>query len=462
MDFKKILILLVAFIALQPIIDVLTAASIFIVETSLTAGVLLRAAYMLAIIALLLWTAVRSKMSRIFVAYLAGLALLLVVNVAVSLQFKEPYYLFQELKFFNKVIYFHIVLLGLLIAYRGLKVRGVDIASITTKYFRWSGLIIGIVFVVAIITGTSLTNYSYRKIGFTGWFYAGNEIGAIMAVVLPILALYAIRHTDSWKKPWAWAPFVLLAFGMLLLGTKVGYGGVLIVLLSVLIGSLIMRYLMRQHTDEVRANLKISAVLTALLLVVTPVTPVFSNVFVHINSLGIDFGGDEQTEGEEEPQEGEEGFEEEPEITGEQVQNLVFSSREKYEAVMREDFLSSPLPQQLFGLGFAGNYEEPEPGKELSMIEMDFHDWFYSFGWIGFIYLILPLVWYAGKYVVHFVKNIRTKFTYFYILYGVAFLLGIGISYTAGHVLTAPAVSIYLAAVLAMLTVHEGLLEGSE
>src|SRR5690606_33968178 len=130
-----------------------------------------------------------------------------------------------------------------------------------------------------------------------------------------------------------------------------------------------------------------------------------------------------------------------------------FSSREVYAQEMKKDFYDSPLTQQLFGIGFAGNYPEPLPGKTPKMSEMDFHDWFYSFGWLGFLYLMAPLLWFAGKYLIHFIRNIKTHFTYFYVLYGVAFLLAIGIAYTAGHVLTAPAVSIYLAAILAMLVV---------
>ncbi|WP_256204110.1 hypothetical protein [Planococcus faecalis] len=38
MDSKKILLFFIAFIAVQPIIDILTTASIFMVDTSLTVG----------------------------------------------------------------------------------------------------------------------------------------------------------------------------------------------------------------------------------------------------------------------------------------------------------------------------------------------------------------------------------------------------------------------------------------
>lgn len=461
MESKKILILFIAFIAIQPLIDVLTTASIFMVDTSLTVGVLLRTAYMALALVFLLWMAKFSKNSRIFTIYLIGLALLIGINIISNLQIKDPYYLFQELKFFNKAIYFHIVLFGFLVVYRQLKDKNYDIASQTTKYLWISGMFIGVIFIIAQVTGTSLSNYSHTKVGFTGWFYAGNEVGAIMAIVLPIMALYAIEKTDSWKKSWSWIPFVLLSIGMLALGTKVGYGGIIIVLLSVLVGSLIMLLFMRKRNTTIKINLLIATFLTVVLIAITPLTPVYGNMFAHINSLGINFGDAVERPGDEVLVEGDEGFEPEEEtgITNEQVQNLVFSSRETYAKFVNDDFHSSPMMQQLFGLGFAGNYEIPEPGKSPTMIEMDFHDWFYSFGWITFFYMMVPLVWFVGKFLIHFVLNFKTHFTYFYILYGVAFLLGIGIAYTAGHVLTAPAVSIYLAAILAMLMVNENLLQ---
>src|SRR5690606_2498449 len=201
----------------------------------------------------------------------------------------------------------------------------------------------------------------------------------------------AVDKTNSWKKPWAWLRFLLLSVGMLALGTNVGFGGILIVLFSVVIGSVIMLCLFIQRIANVRSNLIVSLVLTAILVVITPFTPVFGNMFAHITSLGINFGEPVERPGEPVLVEGQEGFEEQEEaaeITKEQVQNLVFSSREVYAQEMKKDFYDSPLTQQLFGMGFAGNYPEPLPGKTPKMIEMDFHDWFYSFGWLGFLYLM--------------------------------------------------------------------------
>lgn len=457
MNDTKFLIYFVAFIIMQPIIDVLTAGSILFLDTSVTIGVVLRFAYM-ALMSLFLLMMVRSnKLARGYIIYLVGLAVVIGINIYLNMNIKEPYYFIQELKFFNKVVYFHIVFLGLMIVFKKLQSRDWDIEKHTTKYIGIAGIIIGSIFIVAQLTGTSLSNYSHSKVGYSGWFYAGNEIGAIMAIILPILALYAIERTTNAKKPWFWIPFVMLSLGMLALGTKVGYGGILVVLLSVLIGSIIMYVFMRFKTNQVKSNMMISLGLMVLLAISTPFTPVFSNMFAHLDILDISFG---ESSGEE-PILDEDGVEidEEPAITQEQMQNLIFSSREKYEREFNIDFNSSPISQQIFGMGFAGNYVVPEPGKDLKMIEMDFHDLFYSFGWFGFFYLMAPFFWYTGKFLIYFLQNIKTHFTYLYILYGVSFLLAVGIAYTAGHVFTAPAVSIYIAAILAMLNVREKLVK---
>ena len=396
MNQTKFLIYFVAFLVLQPVNDVLTAGSILLLDLNITFGVVLRFAYMALMGIFLLVMARRNKLARGYIWYLVGLAVIIAVNIFINMDVKDPYYLFQELKFFNKVVYFHIVFLGLMIVYKKLQARDWDIEKHTTKYMWLSGLIIGAVFIVAQVTGTSLSNYSHTKVGYSGWFFAGNEIGAIMAIVLPLLALYGIERTTNARKPWFWIPFVMLSLGMLALGTKVGYGGILVVLLSVLIGSIIMWLFMSIKTDQVKSALVISFGLIVLLAAATPFTPVFGNMYAHFDLLDLDWGNSSNGENPDGDDEGDD----EP-ITKEEMQNLIFSSREKYAENFAVDFESSPLSQQLFGMGLAGNYEEPEPGKDLKMIEMDFHDLFYSFGWIGFFYIIAPFLWYTGKFLYH-------------------------------------------------------------
>lgn len=451
----RIMIALVAFILIQPLIDVLTTVSILYTNLPLTVGVVIRLAYLAVMAVWILLMARKSKKAKLYLAYLIGFAALVVANFTINYLVKEPFLLIEELTFYTKAVYFHVLFFGFLLLIEALKANGSDSKEMLIRYFLIVSGFISAVFVIAQVTGTSLTNYARSKEGWTGWFYAGNEIGATMAILLPITALYAVYRSTTFKKAALhWLPFVFLSISMLALGTKVGYAGIAIVLCTVFIGSLILGFMKKKQDDPqlVKVNAIVSPVLLALLIVVTPFSPVFGNMFAHFDILGISFDkkpveldqfGDEILPDDDD----------EPMFTGEQLENLVFSSREQYKLDFHNQFEAAPVSQKLLGMGYAGNYETPERHKQLKMIEMDFHDWFYAFGIIGFLYMISPLLYFSGKYVWQFIRDLPNRFTYFGMLTGIAFLVGIGIAYTAGHVLTAPAVSIYLAFLLAVLVV---------
>ncbi|WP_338751791.1 O-antigen ligase family protein [Bacillus sp. FJAT-52991] len=452
----RTLLMLLAFLVLQPVIDVMTTASILIFNLNITVGVIIRVLFMVIILLFLLKLAFNHSRARKYILYLIGLAIILIINIVVNMNLKDPYFLFKELKFYNKVVYFPVLFLGFVMIYLQLKKSRTEIMEKTTAYFLYSSIIISVVFIAAYFTGTSLSNYSHTKVGYTGWFFAGNEIGAIMAIILPVTALYAIEKTDSLKNSFYWLPFILLSISMLFLGTKVGYGGIVIVLIAACI-SLLIIYVTKGREKKTRANMLISLFLLAVLAVSTPFTPVFNNMYAHVNLLGINIEKEKKVD----IKKGEAVVEEEkePKISEEQLQNLVFSSREKYLADYKKDFADAPTIQKVFGLGFAGNYEMPEPGKEPKMIEMDFYDLFFSLGIVGFLYFMAPLIYYSIRFIWYFISNIKETFTIPHVMYGVGFLLAIGIGATAGHVFTAPAVSIYVAAILSMLIVDSKIIE---
>ncbi|WP_052461887.1 O-antigen ligase family protein [Sporosarcina koreensis] len=454
----NIMLALVAFVMIQPIIDVLTTASLLFIDLPLTLGVIIRLAYLAVMAVWILNESRKSKRARLYLLYLAGLAVFVIINFIVGYTVKEPFYIVQELTYYTKVVYFHVLFFGFLLILEAMKKEdGSDTARQLVNYFLIASLTISVVFIIAHLTGTSMSNYARSKEGWTGWFYAGNEIGASMSILLPITALFAVYKQTTTRKFLHWLPFVLLSISMLALGTKVGYGGILIVLLSIFFGSLLLLLTTKEYParQRVKANSFVSLLLLIALVVSTPFTPVFGNMYAHLDILGISLekpqkpvdedGNELPPDGEEEP--------EEPLINAEQFENLVFSSRETYKADYVDQFKDAPISQKLFGMGFAGNYDAPAPHKPLKMIEMDFHDWFFSFGILGFIYMVAPIVWFAGKFIVKLVTNLKENFTYFSILAGVAFLIGIGIAYTAGHTLTAPSASVWLAFLLAAVTV---------
>src|SRR5690606_1145939 len=100
-------------------------------------------------------------------------------------------------------------------------------------------------------------------------------------------------------------------------------------------------------------------------------------------------------------------------------------------------------------MGYAADYDFEE-----KITEMDFFDFFFSFGIVGLILAIVALF----KPAVRILKAIWLRITrrkensFMYSLL-LAVILILGISFIAGHVIFAPGVSIYLVIGLAMLGV---------
>jgi O-antigen ligase like membrane protein len=141
--------------------------------------------------------------------------------------------------------------------------------------------------------------------------------------------------------------------------------------------------------------------------------------------------------------------EEDREMNKEQMQHLILSGRNEYLALQQNYFAQSPWMQKLFGMGYGGNYP-----KTPKLIEMDFHDLFFSFGIVGFFVYIAPLIYVLVHIGCRLFRNIHTFIDLEFILISSGIALELGIALTAGHVLTAPAVSIYLAVLIAYLFIR--------
>jgi hypothetical protein len=436
---NKFEIFLLIFITLQPIIDVLTTISLQFFSEAATFGVFLRFLVMFACMVYILLYQVKNRKSKILI-YLIGLAIVLAINLGVNFFMKDQFILMDEVKFLGKIVYAQIMLFTYLILFK--KVGKSSIHRFI-KYVLYALLVYDLVMVISIATNTSLTAYDWTKIGFTGWFYAANDLGAILAILFPICLMIAIKKTIKMSSIYYWIPVLLTAFSLLMLGTKVGYGALLIGLLAAVVTCWISWF--RKRDKMFLTNGIISIVFFFVLIVITPFTPFFTNTFAHMQLLGITFDNPEEPA----PDAQAPPKKTSPHVNKKQVENLILSSREDYLAEHQRQFAEAPLAQKLFGMGYSGNYS-----KEPKMIEMDFYDLFYSLGIIGFIAYIGSFLFILLKTAMAFLKNIKLIFEPNYIFILVSLLLGLGISYTAGHVLTAPSVSIFFGAILALLYVE--------
>jgi hypothetical protein len=444
---NKFELFLLIFISIQPVIDILTTLSMTVLNQSATFGVFFRLLVMCLCLIYIINSQFKKKKSTTLI-YLFGLFFILAVNLMINYFFKANFNLIDEIKFIAKISYVHIMLFTYIILFTS-QSKQQNLLKIIKKYFLYAILIINLVMIISILTSTSLSSYDYTKTGYTGWFFAGNEIGAILAIIFPISIIYALTKTTQASLSYYWLPVILTAFSLLMLGTKVGYGALLLGLAVTLFMCFVMWFIRKKESNRKTYFLNgvISAILLVLLVVITPFTPVFKNTFAHFQLLGINFDSSNQ-----EPKQEDETKDvpKKPEkIQKEQVENLILSSREVYLERQSQQFKKAPLIQKVLGMGYAGNYKD-----EPKLIEMDFYDLFFSLGIIGFIIFMLPFAFFIFRIGYIFIKEFSNYFSPVYVLFLTSLVLGLGISFTAGHVLTAPAVSIYLSIIIAYLIVN--------
>lgn len=434
---------LIFFIILQPIIDLMTSFSILFFHIDLTFGVIIRFGVMFLILLYILWIPLDKTKKKIFY-YLFLFGFVLIIGLINNILVKNPIHLFSEIRNIAKIAYVPIILFGYLIVIKKLKELK-NIQKTIQRNIFISMNIVSLVMIISTITSTGIKSYESEKLGHQGWFFAGNEIGAIMAICFAVVVYYAVQNTKSWKTIYYWIPVCMLIFSQLAVGTKVGYGSVLIILVIAFFIYLIERIRFRHDSvlaKKFSVNLVVNSVVLVLFLLLTPYTPVAHNMNIHLSWVGLDqqqadFNNDNKTE------ESKNEIEKEREKA---VENVLLSGREHFLAQHKKYFTEAPLSQKLFGMGYGGNYK-----KEGKTVEMDFFDIFFSIGIIGFALYIVPFLYLGYKIIAYFFKNVKENFNHEVVLFGSAVILGLGIAYTAGHVLTAPAVSIYLAVLIAYL-----------
>jgi hypothetical protein len=421
------------FILLQPLIDLLTTLSVSVLKINLTVGVFIRFLVMVLGIVYILWANRNDhKKNAIYIIFLGFFFFFNVLN---NMAVKYPISLGAEVKLISKVLYASVILIVFITLFRGHKDKDKLYEKIN-KNILISMIIIGIVMVLSMVTGTGIKSYESIKLGWQGWFFAGNELGGILAICFPIIVLIAIKKTNSWSDWKHWIPVVLSVFSLLLLGTKVGYLAPLVVLIIALIMTGIDALKKKEKKWVIPSFIGIIIVLFGLS---TPFTPVVFNTNTHLSWVGIeqpDHGKHHKKKKETK----------EKEIERAQVENLLLSGREQFLTQHEHYFAKAPISQKVLGMGYGGNYN-----KEPKMIEMDFYDLFYSFGYLGFLLILLPFFVLFIKIVINFFKDIKRNFTTSNVLIGTGIILGLGVAYTAGHVFTAPSVSIYLAVLFAYL-----------
>ena len=419
---------IVLFIIIQPILDLFTSLNVrYLGGDILSVGVILRSIFM---VSLGLHVLISKKYSKVVKGYLLLVGFYLILFFFLAYEKGGLSLLLPEVKGVIKSFYFPIVLVALFEIHR---VRDI---GLTPQIFKFSlGGYLSVIF-VATITGTSFNSYDYGY-GSVGWFFAANEIGAIVAMLLPYALLpfleKRVKYTDV-------ALFLLLLFSVFYIGTKVPplslfiYMGMMAVVMVWLFAA--------KNRKASFSYVKLSTMILLLGLVMSIQSPLTKNV---VSTYGHLFAGSgeiltgEITE--------EEKREEEKD---KEIEQAILSSRNLYNDMIRERFEKSDLTGKMFGIGY---YVQDKDGKFTDkMIEMDAYDIYYRHGVVGSILYFAPLVLLGMFLLKRFFASFSMHMkSYRIISYCYAIVIGLAVGLLTGHVLTSPAVSIYIVTSILML-----------
>lgn len=421
----KKLSLLEGFIILNPFIDLITSFSIYFLKLNITFGMITRFMFLFVLLYYLFFKS-NSKYKKLSIMYIAIVILFGSLYLANMYLLKGLSVMVLEIKILFKAFYFPLLLVTLFNYFEEYKNK------FNSKTLTLLSVIYLTFILIPILTNTSFSTYSSGKIGNIGWFYSPNEIGAILAIISPFIIYKMKNNLNKW---YVYGLFALYVFIMLVIGTKVPFLGILLTVITLLTCSILGFLLDKTKRDEIWVFLRKPLIIPFVILILIIVFVYqYSNLNFNMNQHKKSLIGDNPTS----------------ELKEEDYKNLIFSSRDKYNEIMIKKFNLADTKQQLFGMGHMDIHKQFD--RQYNIVEIDYMDIFYMYGVFGFIIYFMFLFVLIIDIILKIIKNFK-KIIYDerIITYSISVALIFGIALFAGHVFTAPAVSLYPALIIILL-----------
>lgn len=453
------------YILIQPILDVLTTPTAN-AGIPISVGVVVRTLFM-AVAFLYVVFLSRFEGRRLAVAYLGALVVYLIAFMVLMFSLGGLSLCIDNLKELVKVFFVPFVAVFLWAVYREYGYK------IPSKSIAWAAGLYALVILVAWLTGTSGTSYR-SGYGYKGWFYAGNEVGDIIAIAAPVAIWYCLNQLSHVSKK-TWWKGVAIALGLLsivfaanYIGTKIIFGAVALYCLMAFVW-----YLVRAIRERSRIAVTAVTVMAAMVVVLfalypkSPLNGYTSNVWGNmLNQSSEDVAekwvgfGEEPGEEDTDPNAPLDGLLESSEGTW--LRELIASNAvvQKVDQILSrrlftaspavEAFIEESFASKLLGIGYADSYAyEREIDKA---IELDGVSLLIRNGIVGFLLYFIPYAALIVYFIVQFFKRpLKRLASLKYCSYLYGSLIAFAISFIAGHVLGAPAVGTFMVAVTANL-----------
>lgn len=428
------LLIFTVYLMLQPIIDVITFLTVH-ADLPLTPGIFLRTVY-LVYAAIYVFFIYKGKFKLPLRIYLLILGLYCLGFLVFHLLHREHTFasaFFIQIKGLVKVVYFPIMC-ALLFAFFDTWKRVIAKWTLPFVIMTYIAIIL-----LAMLTGTSVKSYAFGE-GYNGWFYAANEIGAIVACLAPV----TLRFFNRGRSLIRLLPILLIAFIASYIGTKIVFFIILFYIILAVFWYAGFAISARLKSRELKPLQKFLRGGTVMLLTAVICLGVFAaNSPLRMNMSGLRNSKPVITQPVK-PQPNVQTNTARPEEVAKQhgklwtIMNKISSNRLYY----MEDYVNlaehwTPA-DYLFGTGYEGL-------AEARTIEMDLFAFYYQNGALGFVILASPFFGMLFYSVFDAIRHFRRFITS---VEACAALYSFGAlsvtAFIAGHVLPAPAVSIYL------------------
>ncbi|MGI5906821.1 MAG: O-antigen ligase family protein [Candidatus Pararuminococcus gallinarum] len=450
---EKMPLLISLFIIAHPLIDIATALGTR-AGLSITFGVVVRVLFMVCMAAYVCFIA-QFKNKKLCCAYLGAVILYCVFFLFYFLIKGGISAAFGNLKELIKVFYFSFILVSFYALYKQ-KNFVVSNKILTLTVVGYMAVIF-----IAFITNTGFTAYNYG-FGNNGWFYAANEIGAIVSILIPVAILFAFqvlvderRNFSIWIKAIAIIALGLVCFCSTYIGTKVVFIGIIGYIICSLIWSLIVWLCTKDKKKLVQM-----VICLAMCLVIA--ISYFANSPLRKNIQGVMMPNYEEIkkpikqEIEKPDTEQKENLSAIIQSKSFRVANWLLSNRLTNILPIHYVFSQQGLLSQFIGIGYV-DLDAYEASIQTA-IECDPFALLYRHGFMGLLLFYAPIIGIFFYMLFHFLRRFTKLIcslsfcTYLY-----SFILGLGISTLAGHTLVAPAVSVFVAIIAVKLMDHESL-----
>lgn len=421
--FNKIIFqnIFIVYILLQPIIDIITSLCVRNISETLSLGIVVRVLFMLFLMIYSIIKTQKKDRVKLIIYYscvaLYGIAYL--VNSYLKYNFSM---IFTQIKGIIKVFYFPIILVSLYEIYKEKNFTSFE------KYLNISLIVYISTIIICRIFSVGYPTYPNNdKFGSIGLFYAGNETSAILAMLAPICFWKLINENFNIINI---IVCVATIFAMLEIGTKVSALSIFVLLgLSFVLAGIKMFTKGRKTIYKQFIAISLMIILSFSFVAYTPAGK--------NTGIGITWGKSSSASPITQPKPSK--------PKSEETQTELLSGRNNYLKNTFKKYNESSILTKLTGTGYI-SYSEKKGMHESKLVEIDYFDIFFCHGILGTLIYIVPLILIAislfKKLFSNFVVNIKNNYTIFE-LYGI--LIGCGIALLAGHVFTAPAVSIFLA-----------------